>query len=90
MQQHAVDRLATVRGLHPGMADEPALVVLSRYPWRKGNVARELGVSERTVSRYMAEGLPFRKPFGVRGVVCFHPLQVRLWWERHGSRRRGA
>jgi hypothetical protein len=75
-----------VRGLHGGTVGVPALVVLARNPWRKGHVARYLGVSQRTVSRYMAEGLPFCKPFGPRGVVCFHPMQVRLWWAQRGAR----
>lgn len=71
-----------VQGLRGGQTVQPALVALARHPWRKGNVARELGVSTRTVSRYMREGMPFCKPFGPRGMVCFAPLEVRLWWER--------
>ena len=76
---------AAVHNLRPG-AGTPPLVALARNPWSKAQVARELGVSERTVTRYMAEGLPHVKPFGARGIVRFHPLQVTLWWAQRGRR----
>jgi hypothetical protein len=61
----------------------PALVQLARHPWHKADVARELGVSIRTVSRYMQQGLPYVKPW----PECppgFAPLKVQAWRAARG------
>ena len=60
-----------------------------RELWRKRDVARYLGVSERTVERLQREaGLPHLKPFGPgRGTVRYDPARVAAWRQsrEHGS-----
>lgn len=65
--------------------DTPALVTLSRHPWREVDVAEALGRSTRTIRRYMTEGLPYQRPFGTRGVLCFAPRDVLAWWAARGQ-----
>lgn len=73
-------RLAQVVPLFRGQGSgEPALVALSRHPWTREDVARELGVTVGHVSRLHAAGLPHVKPFGPRGIVRYCPLKVRAW-----------
>lgn len=79
MARTALDTRAGQAPSNPNMEAPPALVLLARNPWRKRDVVERLGVSDRTVSRYMQVGLPFCKPFGANGVVCFHPVLVQMW-----------
>jgi excisionase family DNA binding protein len=60
-------------------------VARANEPWvGKPEIAAHLGVSLRTVERWMAErGLPFRKRFE-HGVVRFRVSEVDEWMEGNG------
>lgn len=49
----------------------------------KREVAERYGVTVRTVSRWMARGLPYLKPYE-GGAVRFRPVEVEAWMRRHG------
>ncbi len=46
----------------------------------KPNLARELGVSSRTLSRWLADsGVDFPRPITIRGRLYFDRASVEVW-----------
>lgn len=52
-------------------------------PKTKREIAEHFSVTERTITRWMARGLPYDKPFE-GGSVRFNLARCVEWFSRHG------